>query len=223
MPVIFPPVESANEDGLLAVGGNLDTETLVTAYTNGIFPWPVEDGYPMTWFSPDPRGIIDLSEFKVSKSLQKFLRNTNYTVKFNYDFEQIITRCSVISRKHESGTWIYQNIIDAYTKLFNNGLAYSVAVFDKEELVGGLYGVCIGELISGESMFHKKSNASKVALVHLIQKLKTSSIEFIDTQMVTPIIESFGGKQVDRADFIKKINRLDKSVTRESIFNDFIV
>jgi leucyl/phenylalanyl-tRNA--protein transferase len=218
MAAIFPSVDNANEDGLLAVGGSLDSETLITAYKNGIFPWPVEDGYPMTWFAPNPRGIIDLEEFKVSKSLTKFLKNTNYKVVFNYDFEQVITRCSVIKRKHETGTWIYQDIINAYTELFNQGLAYTVAVFQDEKIIGGLYGVCIGEIISGESMFHKKDNASKVALVYLIQKLKEKNIKFIDTQMVTPVIESFGGKSIERTEFMQRIKQLDTSRSREDIF-----
>ena len=218
MGAVFPSVDNANEDGLLAVGGSLDSETLITAYKNGIFPWPVEDGYPMTWFAPNPRGIIDLEEFKVSKSLTKFLKNTNYKVVFNYDFEQVITRCSVIKRKHETGTWIYQDIINAYTELFNKGLAYTVAVFQDEQIIGGLYGVCIGEVISGESMFHKKDNASKVALVYLIQKLKEKNIKFIDTQMVTPVIESFGGKSIERTEFMRRIEQLDTSRSRDDIF-----
>jgi leucyl/phenylalanyl-tRNA--protein transferase len=219
MTAIFPPLENANEDGLLAMGGNLDSDTLITAYKNGIFPWPVEDGYPMTWFAPDPRGIIDFNDFKISKSLKKFLKNSNYKIVFNYDFEQVITRCSVIKRKHESGTWIYQDIINAYTELFNQGLAYSVAVFEDDIIIGGLYGVCIGEIISGESMFHKKDNASKVALFYLIEKLKEKGIKFIDTQMVTPVIESFGGKVIERDEFMKRINKLDSLRSRESIFN----
>lgn len=219
MAAIFPSVDNANEDGLLAIGGSLDVDTLITAYKNGIFPWPVEDGYPMTWFAPDPRGIIDIKDFKISKSLTKFLKNTTYKVTFNYDFEQIITRCSVIKRKHESGTWIYQDIINAYTELFNQGLAYTVAVFENDKIIGGLYGVCIGEIISGESMFHKKDNASKMALVYLIQKLREKNIKFIDTQMVTPIIESFGGKNIHRSEFMKRIEQLDSGRSREELFN----
>lgn len=219
MAVQFPPVESASEDGLLAIGGNLDIETIITAYKQGIFPWPVEDGYPMTWFSPDPRGIIDLHEFKISKSLKKFLNKSTFDVRFNHDFLSVITRCSVIKRKHESGTWIYQNIIDAYHELFKNNLAYCVSVYNNQDkIVGGLYGVCIGEIISGESMFHTESNASKLALVSLIERLKLKGIQFIDTQMVTSVIKSFGGKTIPRSEFIKRIERLDINRPRNDIF-----
>lgn len=219
MPVVFPPVDSASEDGLLAVGGNLDIETLTTAYKSGVFPWPVEEGYPTTWFAPDPRGIIDLKDYKISKSLKKFLNKTDYKVMFNHDFEQIITRCSVIKRKHETGTWIYQDIIDAYTKMFDQGLAYCVSVYEADKIIGGLYGVCIGELITGESMFHKKDNASKVALVYLLDKLQAKNIPFIDTQMVTSVIESFGGKNIPRSDFMKRLERLNTNLSRSNIFD----
>lgn len=218
MGVKFPPVDSASEDGLLAIGGSLDIDTLITAYKSGIFPWPVEDGYPMTWFSPNPRGIIQLDEFKISKSLNKFMNKSPYEVRFNEDFLSIITRCSVIKRKHESGTWIYQNIIDGYLELFNNKFAYCVAVYLDNKIVGGLYGICIGEIISGESMFHSENNASKVALVALIEKLKKSNIPFIDTQMVTPIIENFGGKKIARSDFITRLGQLDHNRPRNEIF-----
>lgn len=218
MPVKFPPVEEASEDGLLAIGGELDQETLLEAYKHGVFPWPVRPDYPMTWFSPNPRGIIDFENFKVGRTLAKFLKKNPYSIKFNHDFDKVIQNCSQTTRKHEVGTWIHPIIIKGYSNLFQQKLAYCVSVYDEEELVGGLYGVCIGEIISGESMFHTKSNASKVALVGLINKLKTNGIKFIDTQMVTPVIESFGGENIPRQDFIKRINRLDLNRTRDEIF-----
>lgn len=219
MPVKFPPVAEASEDGLLAIGGDLSIETLKEAYSHGIFPWPVRADYPMTWFSPDPRGIIELSEFKVGRTLTRFLKKSPYKVKFNTDFEKVISLCSKTTRKHETGTWIHKSIIEGYTKLFQEKLAYCVSVYLEGELVGGLYGVCMGEIISGESMFHTETNASKVALVALVEKLKIKNIEFIDTQMVTPIIASFGGKNIDRSDFINKLRRLDKNRTRDDLFN----
>lgn len=219
MGVKFPSVEEAAEDGLLAIGGDLKVETLIEAYTHGIFPWPVQPDYPMTWFSPNPRGIIDFKDFKIGKSLSKFIKKSPYTVKFNSDFQTIIENCSLTVRKHEVGTWIYKSILEAYTELYNKNLAYCVGVYEDDQLVGGLYGVCIGEIISGESMFHTKTNASKIALVSLIQKLQSNGIKFIDTQMVTKVIESFGGKSIPREDFILKLNQLDIYRTRIDIFS----
>lgn len=219
MAIKFPPVEEAAEDGLLAIGGELNEETLIEAYKNGIFPWPVRPEYPLTWFSPNPRGVIEFSDFKIPKSLAKFLKKSSYQIKFNQDFEQIIRKCSETIRKHEAGTWIYPSIIEGYTKLFEKQLAYCVGVYQQEKLVGGLYGVCIGEIISGESMFHTQTNASKVALVSLIQKLKENGIQFIDTQMVTPVISSFGGKYIPRSEFIRKLKMLSQTRLRQEIFN----
>lgn len=219
MGIIFPPVDEANEDGLLAIGGNLDVPTLKAAYTHGIFPWPVNPNYPLTWFAPDPRGIIVLNEFKINRSVKKFLNKTAYTVKFNHDFSEIITQCSQASRKHEKGTWIYPSIIKGYTELFQEQFAYCVGVYEGEQLIGGLYGVCFGEIISGESMFHQKTNASKVALVALIEKLNRSSIPFLDTQMVTPVIASFGGKNITRQEFMQRLKALNPQRTRSDIFD----
>lgn len=219
MPVNFPPVSEASEDGLLAIGGDLEVSSLIEAYSHGIFPWPVRADYPMTWFSPDPRGIIELSEFKIGKTLAKFLKKSTYEIKFNYDFESVIKKCSETVRKHEVGTWIYKTIVDAYTELFNQELAYCVGVYEDDELIGGLYGVCIGEIISGESMFHTRSNASKVALVSLVNQLSSKNIMFIDTQMVTPVIAAFGGKSIPRKEFISKLQMTDKSRKRSEIFN----
>lgn len=219
MAVKFPPVEEANEDGLLAMGGELDTQTLVEAYTNGIFPWPVRPEYPMTWFSPNPRGLIEFSDFKIGRTLTKFLKKSPFDIKFNHDFPTIIQRCSETIRKHEAGTWIHNTIIQGYTELFNQELAYCVSVYENDELVGGLYGVCIGEIISGESMFHTRANASKVALVALVEQLKSKGIQFIDTQMVTEVIASFGGKNIPRKDFINKLNNLNKNRKRSEIFS----
>ena len=219
MPVKFPPVEEASEDGLLAIGGDLNSDILIEAYSNGIFPWPVRPDYPMTWFSPDPRGVIDFSDFKIGKTLTKFLKKSPFIVKFNYDFPAVIQKCSETIRKHEVGTWIHPSIIKGYTDLFNKELAYCVGVYEDGELVGGLYGVCIGEMISGESMFHTKTNASKVALVSLINLLKSKGLNFIDTQMVTPVIAGFGGKNIPRKEFILKLKNLDKNRKRYEIFS----
>jgi leucyl/phenylalanyl-tRNA--protein transferase len=220
MAVVFPPLHSASEEGLLAIGGDLELETLLTAYTQGIFPWPVSDDSPLTWFSPDPRGLLEFSDLHTSRSFQRFLRNTNLTVSFNQNFTDVITTCANIKRKHESGTWISQEIIDGYTEMFNNGFAYCVEIKEDETLVGGLYGICIGELISGESMFHTVDNASKLAIHSLVKKVQSKGVKWIDTQMVTPIIESFGGKEIPREKFINKINDLNFTTpTRAELFS----
>jgi leucyl/phenylalanyl-tRNA--protein transferase len=216
---IFPDVSMATEDGLLAVGGNLDIQSLTDAYTKGIFPWPVEEGYPLTWFAPDPRGLIKMENVKFSKSLLRFIKKMDFEVKFNTDFRSVITECAMTKRKHESGTWIYDNIIEGYTNLFNAKKAYCVSVYQNERLIGGLYGVCFGEIISGESMFYREDNASKVALYYLINKIKEAKIPFIDTQMVTPIVETFGGELVDRKTYTELLNSLNTEITRDSIFN----
>jgi leucyl/phenylalanyl-tRNA--protein transferase len=214
VPVQFPPLESATPEGLLAIGGNLDIETLYIAYTSGIFPWPVSDEAPLTWFSPNPRGILDLNEFHLPRSFQKFLKKSTYTIKYNKNFIEIINSCADMKRKHEQGTWISQEILDGYINLFNNKLAYCVGIYEGQELIGGLYGVCFGEIFSGESMFHSKDNASKLALYHLVEKLKAGGVKWIDTQMVSPLLELFGGKEVPRLEFINKLKKLDSRVAR---------
>lgn len=220
MPVVFPPVETASPEGLLAVGGNLDLETLLTAYKSGIFPWPISEDSPLTWFSPDPRGILFLKDLHISRSFVRFMKKNPYQISFNQNFDKVIQNCSEVKRKHEKGTWISPEIIDGYNMLFQAGYAYSVEVYREKKLVGGLYGVCIGELISGESMFHIEDNASKVAFFSLMEILKKHNIQWIDTQMVTPIISSFGGIQISRNEFIRKIKKINlDSPSREKLFS----
>ncbi len=222
MPVIvFPPIESASDEGLLAIGGNLDNETLLAAYTQGIFPWPVSKETPLTWFSPDPRGLLYIENFHTSKSFLKFLKKNPFKVKFNSDFRSVIEKCCLIDRKHEEGTWITNEIINAYHSFFDDGHAYSVEVYQNEKLVGGLYGVIIGEYISGESMFFEETNASKVALHALVQVLKSNQIKWLDTQMVTPVIQSMGGEYCDRKDFIELLSKsISVKKTRKQIFRN---
>jgi leucyl/phenylalanyl-tRNA--protein transferase len=218
--VIFPPINSASEDGLLAIGGDLELDTLLTAYTQGVFPWPISDDTPLTWFSPDPRGLLDFTDLHTSRSFRKFLKNTNLTTTFNQDFEEVINACAQMKRKHEPGTWISQEIIKGYVNMFNHGFAYSVEIRQNDEIVAGLYGVCIGELVSGESMFHTVDNASKLAMFSLVEKLKSKKIRWLDTQMVTPVIESFGGKEISRDEFTKRLDPLNFTIpTREELFS----
>ena len=220
MPDYFPPVDKATEDGLLAVGGDLDIETLTEAYLHGIFPWPVEENYPLTWFSPNPRGVILKEDIHFPKSFLKALKKMTFSYKFNSDFSEVITQCAQAKRKNELGTWIIDDISSGYTSLFNAGKAYCISVYNEDsELIGGLYGVCFGKLISGESMFYKESGASKFALYQLLNTVKKSDIPFIDTQMVTPTIELFGGKNIEREDFIEMIKSLDTDIPRDQLFS----
>ncbi len=216
--IIFPPVETATQDGLVALGGDLLEDTILTAYQQGIFPWPISAEYPLAWFSPDPRGILFLENVHTPKSFQKFLKKHDYQITFNQAFDEVITNCSKISRKHQSTTWITQEIIQGYIRLFKRDYAYSVEVWKNEKLIAGLYGVCIGDFISGESMFTLEDNASKLALHALIGQLKNKKIAWIDTQMVTPVVESFGGVYISRPDFLKLISTKDWTRKRDNIF-----
>lgn len=204
--VSFPPVESADEHGLLAFGGDLEVQSLLLAYKQGIFPWPYSEFDPIAWFSPDPRGIIDFSELHVSSSLKKYLKKSPYKVTFNQDFENVIINCSMSDNRKEKNTWITRKMIEGYIDLFYAGYAYSVDVYDEEDqLVGGLYGVKINHFISGESMFYKKTNASKIALLSIIEQAKQEGITWMDTQMVTDVTKSFGAKEISRELFLKRL------------------
>ncbi len=217
--IVFPPVSSATEDGLVAVGGDLETDTLVEAYKHGIFPWPISLDFPLAWFSPDPRGILEFGELHLSKSFEKFLKKNPYTVTFNNSFERVIKACAMTKRKDQPGTWITPDIILGYRKLFEANLAYSVEVWLDEELVGGIYGVVMGNFCSGESMFNSSDNASKFGLYSLILLLKKNGLTWLDTQMVTTVVEQFGGKYIPREEFLSRVNNVDWSVKKEKVFD----
>lgn len=221
--IVFPAVETASEDGLVAVGGDLEVDTLLEAYRSGIFPWPVATypmniGLPHTWFSPDPRGILDFKELHVSKSFRKFLNKTTYIVTFNKAFSEVISHCASMQRKNQPGTWITPDIQNAYKNLFQEGYAYSVEVWDKNKLVGGLYGVTIGTFVSGESMFTLEDNASKQGLYTLIKHLESKNIQWLDTQMVTEVVKQFGGIYVPRPVFISRLKELNWTDEQLGIF-----
>ncbi len=201
----FPPVESADEHGLLALGGDLEVESLLLAYSQGIFPWPISKEYPLAWFSPDPRGILAFEKLHLSKSLKKFLKNNPYEVRFNTNFEAVIMNCALVKRSDNQGTWITDEIINGYIELYKRGFAYSVETYEDDHLVGGVYGVCINRFYSGESMFHKADNASKVALISLLYQLHQKGIGWMDTQMVTPVVESLGGVEIPRETYLKML------------------
>ncbi|PIK16166.1 leucyl/phenylalanyl-tRNA--protein transferase [Halobacteriovorax sp. JY17] len=209
----FPPIEQADENGLLAIGGDLEVKSLLKAYQGGIFPWPISEDFPLAWFAPDPRGIIDLKNFHLPKSFKKFLSRTKMTVEFNSNFESVIMNCAMAKRKEQAGTWITDQIIDGYINLHHAGYAYSVETYlykdGRKRMVGGLYGTCIGNFFSGESMYHIEDNASKLALYTLIEKLKTMGITWLDTQMVTPVVQSMGGSEISRNEFMERLSKTD--------------
>lgn len=213
----FPSVDSADENGLLALGGDLEVDSLVMAYQQGIFPWPINDRYPLAWFSPDPRGIVEFRDLHVPRTLKKSIKRQPWKVTFNQDFKKIITNCAKTknrNKKEAQGTWITKDIINAYTDFHEAGFAYSVEVWLDDKIVGGLYGVQIGNLISGESMFHDVTDASKIALISLMHVLKENKVHWLDTQMVTSVVHDLGGSEIPRSQFIHKLNHsLNTAVT----------
>jgi len=200
----FPPVNTANEEGLLAIGGDLSTERLLLAYRSGIFPW-YSQGQPIIWWSPDPRFVLFPGELFVSKSMQKIIRQNKLRFSINTAFTGVIQNCKSISRKGQNGTWITSAIQKAYTKLHEEGYALSAETWLNNELVGGLYGVKIGNIFFGESMFSKISNASKFAFICLVRQLQKEGVLLIDCQVYTEHLESLGGVMIDRKDFIELV------------------
>jgi leucyl/phenylalanyl-tRNA---protein transferase len=202
----FPDPEIAGEDGIVAVGGKLECEVLQDAYMHGIFPWPTE-GYPMLWFSPDPRGVIDFSELKINQRLkQDFKRlEKKWRVTWDQDFASVLRECRKALRKGQTGTWINDEIESAYLKMHAQGFAHSLEVWEGSELVGGIYGVQSAKYFSGESMFFARSNASKFAFVELVKHLEGQGSSWMDIQMVSTVTQSLGGKLIPRAEFLKRI------------------
>ncbi len=208
----FPDPRLAHEDGVLCWGGELTSKNLCKAYSLGVFPWP-QEGYPLLWFSPAQRGVIDFGEFHISKRLRRDLAAANFEISFDRDFEQVITNCQKIKRVHEKGTWINQEMLLAYSKLHLEGYCHSVECWKANKLVGGLYGVFIGGVFSGESMFFLEDNASKFCLIRLVEFLKTLSLTWMDTQMVTPLVKNFGGKYIERDEFLQRHLLADKTLS----------
>ena len=198
----FPPVEEAATDGLLAIGGDLSSERLLLAYCNGIFPWFNEDEPPL-WWSPDPRCVLFPQELYVSKSMQQLLNRKTFKLTVNKAFTEVISNCGVQKRKQQNGTWITHEIEDAYTQLHRLGYAVSIEAWKNDELVGGLYGIRMGNLFFGESMFAKVSNASKYAFIAFVQQLQKEGVVLIDCQVYTQHLESLGARMIQRKEFIK--------------------
>lgn len=204
----FPPVEQAltYPNGLLAAGADLSPERLLDAYRHGIFPW-FSEGEPILWWSPTPRMVLIPAEFKLSKSLRKTLRNGHHHVRFDTAFEQVMRACAE-PRAGQNGTWITKEMIDAYCELHRRGYAHSVETWLDGELIGGLYGMAIGRMFYGESMFSRRPDASKIALARLCAHLQTQGCELIDCQMNTPHLASLGAREISRQDFMQQIREL---------------
>ncbi len=199
--ITFPPVHLANEDGLLAFGGDLSTERLLLAYRSGIFPWYNEDE-PIIWWCPDPRFVLFPQQLKVSKSMGSVLRNGKFRFTINRAFTQVIQNCKTITRTAQDGTWINPAMQKAYTALHELGYAHSAEAWMNGELVGGLYGIRMGNIFFGESMFSKASNASKFAFIKYIQQLQKEGVVMIDCQVYTEHLESLGAGMIERKEFV---------------------
>lgn len=200
---VFPDPSLDFEEGLVAVGGDLEVTTLFEAYSKGIFPWP-QEGYPMLWFCPDKRGILKFDHFKIPTSLKKKLKTyPNIRYSKNENFAEVIKACAEQKRVNQQGTWISHKIIKAYISFHKAGHAHSWEVWDGAELVGGGYGVFCNGVFSGESLFHKKTNMSKLALIQMVEDLKKQGLKWMDTQMVTPLLKAFGAEEIPKKHYLK--------------------
>ena len=200
----FPDPRNAGADGLVAVGGNLLPETLLAAYRRGIFPWPIES-WPLTWFSPQERAILVFDEMHIARSLARERRRTRLRFTIDQDFRGVIESCARAVRPHEEGTWITRAMIEAYCELHGRGAAHSVEAWEGEELVGGIYGVDAGGAFAGESMFYLKPNASKLALLRLVEHLSARGLAWLDIQVMTPHMHALGAKLVGRDEFLDRL------------------
>jgi leucyl/phenylalanyl-tRNA--protein transferase len=206
---MFPPVEHASPEGLLAIGGDLSSRRLLDAYRHGIFPW-YSAGQPILWWSPDPRAILYPDRLRISRSLRKTLRRGRFSVTFDYDFEAVIQACAEprrIGGAPSAGTWITKEMKDAYIELHQAGYAHSVEAWSGSKLAGGLYGVALGRGFFGESMFHRETDASKVALTGLVQLLRRWDFHFIDCQLTSEHILSLGAVEIPRSEFLVELER----------------
>ena len=199
----FPPVDLAEPDGLLAMGGDLSIDRVILAYKSGIFPW-YEGDVPL-WWSPNPRFVLYPEELKVSKSMNQLLRKEPFEFRVNTNFRGVIENCKMVERKGQHGTWITNEVLDCYCNLHELGYAHSAEVWMNEELVGGLYGIRLGKVYFGESMFSKISNASKYVFIRYIELLKSECVELIDCQVYTEHLESLGAKMIPRLTFIQML------------------
>ncbi len=201
--ISFPPVTVTSPEGIVAIGGDLSVERLVLAYKSGIFPW-YNEGEPVIWYCPERRMVLFPEKLKVSKSMRQLIRKGIFKVTFNTCFSEVISHCKKIYRKDQGGTWITSEMQQAYTKLHDLGIAKSVEVWLDGELVGGLYGIDLGNgVFCGESMFSKVSNASKIAFIYLVEKLQKEHYKILDCQIYTEHLASLGAEEISRTEFLK--------------------
>lgn len=200
----FPHPLDTTYEGLLLVDDEISTEILLEAYSFGIFPWPQED-LPLLWFSPPERGVLEFKDYRVNRTFEKFLKKTEFRVTFNSAFEEVIRNCQKSFRPDQQGTWITDAIAEAYLQFHKDGYAHSVECWLEDRLVGGLYGVYVAGVFCGESMFFIEPNASKYCLHRLIMFLKSQGLEWMDVQMVTPLLASFGARYVSRDDYLRRL------------------
>jgi len=203
--LIFPPVNLAEPDGLLAVGGDLSAKRLLLAYRSGIFPW--YEGEHILWWCPDPRFVLFPDELKISKSMKPLLNKNHFEFTINKSFTQVINNCKTISRRDQASTWITDAVKEAFINLHQLGFAHSAEVWKDNELVGGLYGVRLGNIFFGESMFSKQSNASRYAFIKYVQYLKSENVALIDCQIYTDYLESMGARMIPRVEFIELLEK----------------
>ena len=206
-PLVFPSAEDAPAEGLLMAGGDLSPERLMLAYSRGIFPWYGEDS-PLLWWSPDPRCVLFTHKLHVNARLRRTLRSRSFTFSVNSCFERVIRLCAEVPRPGQDGTWIVPDMVEAYLRLHELGHAHSVEVWEEGELAGGLYGVKLGRVFFGESMFHLRSYASKAAVIFLVEQLRAQGVELLDCQQATPHMLRFGAEEIPRKRFLPLVRRL---------------
>lgn len=204
--LIFPSVEMATDEGIVAIGGDLGVERLLLAYRSGIFPW-YSEGDPIVWWSPDPRFVLFPEKLRVTKSMQSVLNNGTFRFTINRAFTAVIQNCKTIYRKEQEGTWITPAVLQAYTQLHELGFAHSAEAWLNGELVGGLYGIRLGNIFFGESMFSKASNASKFAFINYVKQLQKEKVAFIDCQVYTPHLQSLGAGMLERKKFMSLLEK----------------
>lgn len=201
---IFPNPLDASDEGLLAYGGDLHPNRIMTGYRNGIFPWFNEDD-PVLWWSPNPRFILEIEALKIPKSLKRVIKKQPFEIKYDTSFVQVMIECANASRPDQDGTWIVPDMIEAYSELHSLGHAHSFEAWENGELVAGGYGVVVGDIFCGESMFTKVSDGSKIAFVHLVERLKANGFKYIDSQIYTDHLERFGAKHIPRETYIRLV------------------
>jgi len=202
----FPPVDAAQEDGLLAIGGDLSVQRLLMAYERGIFPW--YEGDVPVWWCPDPRFVLNPDELKISKSMKQLFQRNAFSFTINKAFPEVINNCKKINRPGQDGTWITNEVVASYKKMHEFGYAHSAEVWLNDELVGGLYGIRLGKVFFGESMFSLVSNASKYAFISYVRQLKKEGVQLIDCQVYTEHLESLGARMIPRTEFLHTLKKL---------------